>query len=301
MTSQRRPQIVSKGRRGRGLAIAAALAAPLALAGAAPGSASGRTIDSAVSTSAACDIVGGELTWGFKESFRSYISGTIANGSWEPTDGATYTTPDFGWSGATGTFDTATFAGEAHFTGGVHFTGHDGLLDTTIANPTLSFSGDGTAQLLLDLRNLTMEDALAGNTDNVHELTQVAFVALDLAAAPLQMGEDATTVTGTAVPTAVTQEGFDAFGSYEAGTAFDPVSFTLVLDCAEPEPTAEPTETADAAATPIAAETDEGADLGWLGWVAGIAGVGVVAAVVVWIIRRGRGGDANGSGPGAQA
>ncbi|HEV8012740.1 MAG TPA: HtaA domain-containing protein, partial [Pontimonas sp.] len=31
----------------------------------------------------ACQVEDVSITWGFKESFRSYISSSIANGSWE--------------------------------------------------------------------------------------------------------------------------------------------------------------------------------------------------------------------------
>ena len=42
------------------------------------------------------------LTWGFKESFRAYIDGDIANGEWTTSGGATYETPEFSWSDGTG-------------------------------------------------------------------------------------------------------------------------------------------------------------------------------------------------------
>ncbi|GAA1536371.1 hypothetical protein HD600_001520 [Microbacterium ginsengiterrae] len=244
--------------------------------------------DSSVESVTQCEIAGGDLTWGFKESFRSYISGTIANGTWEATDGATYETPSFGWSDVSGEFDPETTSGAAEFSGAVHFTGHDGLLDTVIANPTLVFAEDGTGTLLLDLSNLTMEDALAGNTDNVQTITQASFVALDLAAAPLQLGEDGTTLTATAVPTTITQEGFDAFGTYETGTAFDPISVTLTLDC--PEEEAEVVATAAPTDEPVAAPRTPGGapDASWIGWLVGIALAAALIAVVVWLVLRRR-------------
>lgn len=273
------------------LAASAALALlPVPLMGAA--SAPSTAASAAVST-ADCVVVDGTLTWGFKESFRSYISGSIANGAWEPFDGATYETPDFGWSGATGAFDPETLTGEATFPGGVRFTGHDGLLDTTVANPTLSIQDGGSGTLLLDLVNLSMDDALAGNTENVQELTQVPFVSLDLAASPLAVSEDGATVTGTAVPTVITAEGYEGMGTYETGEAFDPLTFALTVECTEPEP--EPTATVEAdEPTPEAAPTAEPAadddDAGWL-WPALIGGTFALAglvALVVWAVRRRR-------------
>jgi hypothetical protein len=268
--------------------------APAVLAGAhAPAAAQPGTAEAvtAVPTAAqpdagpVCTITGGSLTWGFKESFRSYISGTIAKGAWEPVGGATYETPNFGWSGATGEIDPAALTGDVHFPGGVHFTGHNGLLDTTVAGPTLRFAGDGSGTLLLDLTNLSMDDAMAGNTENVQVLTQVPLVSLDLATAPVQASPDGVTFTGTAVPTAITAEGYEAFGSYETGTAFDPATFSFTVECPEPEPTAEPTAAASIDPTPAAAATSATSGHStWVAWVGGAVGVVIVAAAITWIV-----------------
>ena len=37
-----------------------------------------------------CDVVSASLEWGFKESFRGYIDGSIANGEWTVAEGAAY-------------------------------------------------------------------------------------------------------------------------------------------------------------------------------------------------------------------
>ena len=231
------------------------------------------------------------MTWGFKESFRSYISGSIANGEWQPIDGAAYSTPNFIWTGATGTFDPQTHTGQAQFRGGVRFTGHKGLLNTTIANPTLTFSGGSKAgELLIDLASISMEDALAGKTAAPKNHVQVPLISLDLAAAPLQVSADGSTVTGTAIPTAFTQQGYESFGSYEAGTVFDPVDVRLTLECTRKEvATADPgvmTETPGSAAT--TAPTVAPADTAWIGWLLGAASVGFGSALVAWLIRRRR-------------
>ncbi|MDQ1130127.1 HtaA domain-containing protein [Microbacterium sp. SORGH_AS_0888] len=256
-----------------GLAVAPAVAAPVTAA-----------------EPASCTVDGGQLSWGFKESFRSYISGTIANGSWTPTAPATYTTPDFGWPAAGGTFDPATGTGTVHFDGSIRFTGHNGLLDTTIAQPTLVFPGDGTAQLLLDVSGVTMDDALAGNASNVHTSAQVPFVTLDLAASPPSIAE--TGVSATSVPTAITEQGFAAFPNYETGTAFDPLTVTIGLTCAAPASasvaaTPEPTVTALAVADDM--QVDPVATLwAWLApvLVAALLGGGLVAVLVVRARRR---------------
>lgn len=235
-----------------------------------------------------CAVSGGSLTWGFKESFRSYISGTIAKGSWEPVDGASYATPVFNWPATGGSVDPVTGEGSVSFGGGVRFTGHNGLLDTTIAQPTLVMDSAG-AHLLLDVSGLSMDDALAGATDQVHSATQVDFVTLDLAAvAPTTTG---TGMSAAGVPTAITADGYAQFGNYETGTAFDPISFDLTLECADPEPS--PAASADPSQTPVAAElVDEASPPAW-GWGIGAA-VAVAASAATVIIaavrRRARGG-----------
>nr|WP_240921466.1 HtaA domain-containing protein [Microbacterium excoecariae] len=169
----------------------------------------------------ACVVTDATLDWGVKESFRAYISGTIANGSWETSAGATYDTPTFSFTGGTGSVDPDTGAGTVSFPGEIHFTGHDGVLDLTLANPTLAFDGPGTATLLVDARSTGMD----GETAVDERQAAVADVNLG-GAAP---GDD---VTDAAVT--LTAAGADAFaGFYAAGETLDPVSATFeVADCA---------------------------------------------------------------------
>ena len=87
-----------------------------------------------------CVVTDATLTWGFKESFRAYIDGDIANGEWTTSGGATYETPEFTWSDGQGHYDPETGDGYVDFAGSVRFTGHDGLLDTTIADPSLNIT-----------------------------------------------------------------------------------------------------------------------------------------------------------------
>jgi hypothetical protein len=254
---------------------------------------------------AGCAVASASLSWGFKESFRSYISGTIANGEWTVADGATYQTPSFGWADGQGVFDTEQFTGQVSFQGAIHFTGHEGLLETTVANPTILLAGPDTAYLLLDVEGLTMEDALAGNTDNVLSFKQVSFVEIDLSRASVEVSQDGAKVTVADAPTAITAQGFEAFPNYEAGTEFDPVSFELTTEAgcavapvvveeeaAAPEPT-EPT------AAPTAAE-DSGAS--WLWWAGGgLLAAGALAALVALAVRRRRAGGGTGGGTGGGA
>ncbi|UOR00863.1 HtaA domain-containing protein [Leucobacter allii] len=216
-----------------GAALAGTIIAGGLLAG--PGAAQA-TSDGAAE---ACEITGGTLSWGVKESFRSYISGTIANGSWETSDGATYETPDFGWSGATGSIDPATGTGTVSFTGTVHFTGHDGVLDLTIANPTIEFEGDGKAALMLDTRSTDTEGEVV--VDAAQQW--VGDVSVGETVAP---SGDALALAD--LPAVLTSEGVKAFaGFYEAGQELDPLNLDLEFaGC-------------DASGAPAAAASDGGA------------------------------------------
>lgn len=221
---------------------------------------------SAVAQAPGCDVASASLTWGFKESFRAYIDGSIANGEWTVADGATYATPSFGFPDGTGLIAGLPLAGQLDFPGSVRFTGHGGILDTTIANPVLVFRDAGDALLLLDVSGPTMEG------DQV-SVTATPFAAVDLS------GQDLTPVDGvvtiTEAPTTLTADGETAFPNYAAGTEFDPISATIpVSDCVFDAPPAGDTA---------------GDGTAWL-YPAVIAGAVAAAALVVgiFVVRRRR-------------
>ena len=230
-----------------------------------------------------CLVDDATLTWGFKESFRAYITSTIANGEWATSDGATYETPEFGWNGA-GTYDPETETGDLGFTGAVRFTGHDGALDTTIANPRIVIDED-RAVLLLDISGTTQEGATV-------EAQGVEFAELDLAGATTEAAMDAgsgeiETIALGGIPATLTAAGAEAFGTYPEGEPLDPVSLSLELpaDCAAAAP--------DETPGPEATTTDEitaaapGPDLSWIWWlVGGIVLLAVIVAIVVAVARR---------------
>ena len=181
------------------------------------------------SSSPACTVQGGALTWGVKESFRSYISGSIAKGSWETSAGATYATPSFAFTGATGEIDPVGGSGHVTFPGSVHFTGHGGILDLTISSPTLQIGGDGRAVLLLDVRGTDTSGAPAVDQKQAEIGMLAAVPAIDATAG---------TLTLTAAPMTLSAVGAPAFGGfYAAGEELDPVTATVQLSCAAPEPT----------------------------------------------------------------
>lgn len=275
------------------VAVLAALALPSAPAVAAPATAAPAAAAPAAADGS-CTVTAASLTWGFKESFRSYISGSIAKGAWEPVDGVTYATPEFTWPTGTGEWDAATGAGRVEFAGGVRFTGHDGLLDTTIARPVLEATGPGAARLYLDVTGVTMEQAMAGESAAAQTQADIPFADVDLTAATATTEGDTVTLTAAGAATTVTEEGFAAFGNYPAGTAFDPLTVTITAQCtpaetaaAEPDP--EPSPTAEA----VVAVTTSAEAPSVLPWVLGGSGVvvvaGAVAALLLWRRRAGAG------------
>jgi hypothetical protein len=210
----------------------------------------------------ACPVADATLTWGFKESFRSYISGTIANGEWTVADGATYETPVFSWSGGSGDYDGSSGAGEVSFDGSIEFTGHGGILDTTIAHPRIRFVDGGRAILVVDVTGTTQ----AGDPVDA---TDVEFVTLDLAGSATLDGD---TLRLTDTPATLTAAGAAAFGTYPAGEAFDTVTAAL------------PLESSCAALAPVPPPA-------WPFWVAGgvaAAALLAAAAAVVLVLRRRR-------------
>lgn len=159
------------------------------------------------------------LGWGVRDSFRNYVRGGIANGSWE-LNGTSYSSDTFNWSNGTGTFKGG--KGSISFSGSVRFTGHHGILDTTIANPRLEINGNsGTLYA-----TMTSNDP-SGKATNYGE---VALLKVDLSG--LQSSADAVSVNGAA--TTLTAEGAKAFaGFYEAGKDMAPLSFSAAINGAK--------------------------------------------------------------------
>jgi hypothetical protein len=204
----------------------------------------------ASAASGPCMVSGATLDWGFKESFRAYIDGSIANGEWTAADGASYATPSFSWADGTAEIDPSAHTTEVAFHGSVRFTGHEGILDTTIADPVVRIAADGTATVRLDVSGPTMEG------DQV-DLADVEFVTGSVD--PGSVGAEGDQHLAIPAP-ALTTDGSTAFPNYEAGTAFD--DLTLVLPATE-----------DCRVELASADSPLGASA----WVA----VGVVSALVV--------------------
>lgn len=230
---------------------------------------------------ARCPAREARLVWGFKKSFRAYVSGSIAQGDWSTSGKASYRTPDFTWTEGSGSYDSSSGLGQLSFSGAVTFTGHHGALDTVISDPMISFVSPTKAVLSVDFASTSMEAAMAGKTERT-KADAVPFVELDLSAA--KTTTNGTAVTYTEIPSTLTAQGAAVFSNYTAGTAFDPVSLEFVAaECA--------TTDASIAATAKSAQAQDTAPVPppWLGWVgSGVVGGLVGASSVLLAGRIGR-------------
>lgn len=221
-------------------------------------------------------IKSANLGWGVRDSFRNYVRGGIANGSWE-LNGTSYSSDAFNWSNGTGTFKGG--KGSISFSGSVRFTGHHGILDTTIANPRLEINGNsGTLYATMNSNDPS------GKATNYGE---VALLKVDLSG--LQSSADAVSVNGAA--TTLTAEGAKAFaGFYDAGKDMAPLSFSAAINGAKTTTTKTVSETVyegegcdPVTGKPLASTGASGVE-GTL--VAGFIAVAAGAGTVVYTRRR---------------
>ncbi|QBE49485.1 HtaA domain-containing protein [Leucobacter triazinivorans] len=255
---------------------AALLAAPTAAT--ATSSAAPTSVPFAAEAAGECVVESAQLNWGIKESFRSYISGSIANGDWTTSDDMRYETPSFIWTESEGAIAPDLSGGSILFTGAVQFTGHDGALEFDLADPGIEFEDERTAYLLV---RIGATDAAAEGGTVESELVRAAKI--DLAGVTEASG--ARLDIDGAVPV-LTSEGAAAFngeyGSYVSGDELDPIVLTATVggcSLSPSAPTAEgtPTEEQPAAeeAAPISAPEQS---IPWLP-----IGIGAVALLVIGV------------------
>lgn len=157
-----------------------------------------------------------EVAWGVKESFRSYIRGSIAKGGWQG-DGVEYTGGAFRFTGADGSVDPASKSGVLNTAGTLRFNGHGGILDLRISNVQVAFNGN-SGQLIANVYSNDMEG-------NGRDYGRVAMG--DLSISGLEISDSA--VNGSANVT-LTQAGASAFADfYEPGIQLDPLTFSAQL------------------------------------------------------------------------
>ncbi|WP_228078656.1 HtaA domain-containing protein [Streptomyces profundus] len=230
---------------------------------------------------AAAELADGAVDWGVRRTFREYVTGPIAEGAWELTDGAQDGGALFRFGAGEGTVDPEAGTAEAAFTGAVRFTGTD--LDLSLGTLRVTVA-DGVGTLHADVTN-------AGETADDQPL--ITFAAEDLTP------EDGLVLLAE-VPAELTEEGSAAFGGlYPAGTAMDPLTLALaVADGAElpplPDLGAEPSAPAEPAADPEPAAEPEATSSGDGGSntptliATGAGALLALAAAAYWFTRRNR-------------
>lgn len=172
-----------------------------------------------------CTAETGAFTWGFKESFRAYISGSIANGEWTTEGDLGYETPAFFSEALEGSVALDPIEGGLSVDGALRFTGHDGILDTTISNLRLVVESPERLVVVVDIRGTTQDFVPVDSVD-------VPFLTGDLTAALWSAAGDALLIEG--IPLTLTADGAEAFGTYPEGEAFDALTLSLgtTAECA---------------------------------------------------------------------
>ncbi len=188
----------------------------LTLAGGAPATAS--TTEVFAQTPPRCEVESFEVDWGFKESFRAYLSGSIANGEWTTDGDISYTTPVFTIRGFAGHLSPEGDSGELDATGAVTFSGHSGLLDQTLAHPRIVIESTSRAALYFDVSGDTQEGVSVQR-----EGVRFAEVGIRRFAVDPSIG----LWSIEAAPVFLTAEGATAFGTYAAGEAMDPIDMRI--------------------------------------------------------------------------
>ncbi|MER6781787.1 MULTISPECIES: HtaA domain-containing protein [unclassified Streptomyces] len=179
-------------------------------------------------------LLGGRLTWGVKEGFRSYV--VKGGGSVTPADGAVASGDTFAFSLGKGELDAKKQKLSAAFAGNLRFQRADHGVDMTFANVRVNAEGKkGT--LVLDVKSPTATKV------------NVPFATLDLSKAEYRTSGGLLTLN--AVPAAFTAEGAAAIGApsadYAEGKPTDPVTLSVSVDkdvvIPATAPTATPTST----------------------------------------------------------
>ncbi|WP_394434687.1 HtaA domain-containing protein [Streptomyces sp. SGAir0957] len=171
-------------------------------------------------------IADGNLDWGVKESFRTYVTGPIAHGKVELSGGAAKNGSVYRFGDASGRYDAGAKSLDAKFAGKVRFLGHEEggeyVLDLRFSDLRVTASG-GSGKLVADVSS---KDRESGKVTTYDDLT-VATV--EVGSGDLTAKDDVVELDGAA--TTLTADGAKAFGGfYQAGEALDPVTVAVSLD-----------------------------------------------------------------------
>lgn len=235
-------------------------------------------------------IKDGAVDWGVRRTFREYVTGDIARGTWTLSGGAQDGGALFRFPQGSGTYDKGEL--DAAFKGTLHFTGAHGL-DLRLSAVRVTVE-DGRGTLHADV---------AGPRFTARKVPLVTFTAKDFTA------RDGLAKL-TEAPARLTARGAKAFGGmYPAGTEMDPVSLAVALtddatlpalpdlgSVADTSPSPAPTATTAApraSTEPVATTADDSSPALPLALTA--AGVLAAAAVGTVAVRRHRTRPASGT------
>ncbi|MFJ4712067.1 HtaA domain-containing protein [Streptomyces sp. NPDC088785] len=172
------------------------------------------------------EIADGNLDWGVKESFRSYITGPVAKGKVELSGGAARNGSVYRFGDASGVYDADAKSLDAKFAGGVRFLGHEegGAYSLDLRFSDLRVTARGTGgKLVADVSSKDRESGRVTTYDNLTVAT------LKVGAGALTAKDDVVELDGAAAT--LTAAGAKAFGGfYQAGAALDPVTAAVSLD-----------------------------------------------------------------------
>lgn len=167
-----------------------------------------------------CEIEDAQIFWGFKESFRSYVSGSIANGSWDTSGDISYVTPTFQFSNGRGVIDENLLDGEVNFQGQINFFGHSGALNTSLGQPSLEIDGFGRATLFLDVQGATMSSVVV-------DISRVPFASVAWGPSNQILESNGKTWSVQNAEVNLVNIGAESFGTYRAGEQMDAISFSV--------------------------------------------------------------------------
>lgn len=178
------------------------------------------TVEVTVSEIPAPVVADGALEWGVKASFRSYVTGRIAQGKITVQKPATqnstqsiYKYPQATggtWNGTTGT---------VQYAGNVNFYGHDGAMNVDLANPVISVKSKTKAELVVNhnKKNIVLATIDLGSAKR----TALQGGAVNFAGAKA-------TLSKAGAEEYFAYEGPEGLGGfYEPGAELDPVTFTI--------------------------------------------------------------------------
>jgi hypothetical protein len=165
-----------------------------------------------------CEVRSWEMTWGFKESFRSYLSGTIARGGWETAGNITYDTPYFTLYGSSGFINREGDRGEITGFGRIDFTGHDEFLNQRVSAPRFVIESPSRGAIYFAVSGDTQEGVSV-------DLSSVRFAEVNIQRYSVDPGAGVWALVSA--PVVLTADGAAAFGTYPAGETMDPIDIEI--------------------------------------------------------------------------